>query len=921
MSVSRKSILEFYCLGKGLLNVKHRITLFFSLFFLVVASSISTAQITTTVLEDFEGGGTGGATAITAANSPATGGSSSAVSNVSDDGSLRLRMTDGGFTNGIVMTISNAIPSAGSYLFTADIKVDNSGGQIPSFGMAIVEGGTTTNKISDVNAGYVMNLADFATNGAALGYQTIGAAINSTTGPYPKDLTIYFSSDPSRADDPNLPANDGDFSNTHRDEGTTAWTFPSTSQVFIDNITRIGPGNFGEDRNLWISIGDSPTNLTALEATIRSAHTNNFNAIVFLARYRADALYIPNRTSSTYTNNEPTRSGVSATNDPLQKAIDICRELDMKIFAAFSCFIVSDGNNTVPSHISSGISGNPVTFVYNGGSPIQMTVPTDTTDGVWIDPGRDEVRDYTLQVALDLVDNYDIDGIIFDRVRYSGNSFGYNPDALSDMGIVGTPTPSNSAFVTARRSAVSDFLRDAYNDITALKPWLIVGATPVAFGDDLNATYNSVLQHFPSWNSEVTNNRAIDFGALDVIMPQYYRQHNSASPFEAPAANQALMLLGQHGDTSADSNDFGLMPGALVNNVPLFFQAVNSDLTQAAVIAQHMCDVINAPTYVSNGSGLFSSTNVNSVLATIRATNTTPCGTDVLASAVPPSDYLMKQDYDATPPNDPSGVIVTGGNGEIDVSWTAPTAAADGELATKYLVFRSTTSPVLPDYDNLVNQDFDITGTSVTDNPGLGLITGVNTFYAVVAVDDYNNWSNLVEGGPDQATSADAIVESITSGGAITSAPSYSETGTFSGIISSAKSSADPRLVGTGSRFSITPGSTATFQPAIPRLGRYNVYVTLDNASSHNASALFSITHANGTTNGAVLLSGATIGDTWALVASNLEFNAGAAGTVGGITFTNQNGNNSSTMRFNMDAVLFEFVEDVPVSLSGFITE
>lgn len=175
-----------------------------------------------TTLEDFEAGTTSGASPVDPSNSPSAGASNSVLSNVTEAGSQRLRLQDAdGTYNGAVITIPNAIPMAGYYLITADVKVDNSTGAINSFGMAAVAGGTVTAEVLDTNAGYVMNLS--GSGDAAKGYQTIGAQIQVPEGgTFPRDMTLYFSSDVSSF--PTGAAADGDFNRVHRASATDAWT-------------------------------------------------------------------------------------------------------------------------------------------------------------------------------------------------------------------------------------------------------------------------------------------------------------------------------------------------------------------------------------------------------------------------------------------------------------------------------------------------------------------------------------------------------------------------------------------------------------------------------------------------------------------------------------------------------------------------
>lgn len=891
---------------------------------LVTCLASAPAQVQNVLLQDFEST-TGGFVRVNTTNSPATAGDSfTTVARTSEGGSFRLHLTDGGFTNGVVATFSGAIPSAGHYLVTADIKVDSTPtAPISTYGMAVNAGGqvVTPAKISDMNAGYVMNLRGNSTNGAALGYQTIAASVQASSA---GDLTVYFSTDPSRGSYSSLPSSDGDFSNAHR---TGENQFGAGANVYIDNIRLIGPGNYGEERHFWISVGDSPTNLSTITSRINTAFANNYNTVVVLARYRANALYVPNRTDSTYTNNEPFYPGVNANNDPLQHAIDRCRALGMRVFVAFGCFAVTDG---IGAPFPSVPDLDPAwrTYEYNGGSPT-IQVPDSTNPAMWLDAGNPDARAYTIRIASDIVANYDVDGLILDRVRFpdGGNQWGYNPGALAAYGYAGpVPTPGNSTFVAQRQQAVAVFVRDMYNALTGIKPWVIVAATPVLYGDGMTATYNSVMQHFPTWSEQLVANKVHSFGALDLITPQVYRQWNSTPPFQAPGANRTLMLKLQYGDVGTLSRDMGLMPGALMNYAPLFFQATNGDTSQAEVIAQHICDVRGTTYGFAQGWGTFSAVNIQSVLPALR-TYATTCGTDVLASAASLPDYLMKEGWDSTPPNNVTTLAATPGFGSISLAWSHPAAAADGESPSSYRIYRSTTTPVAITWANLVNKTTVVTGTSWLDTLATGMVAGTPYYYAVVPVDDYNNRGSSNEEGPVTATSGDLIVESRQIGTLSTTpnttSPTFSVTGTFSDT--SSKSSASG-LQASRSLFNTVPGSTATFAPAFANTGRYNVYITIAGGAGNSnnfADANFTIHHAEGSTSGTVALkwNDATISNTWKLIGSDLKFLAGPAGSSNArIVLTNVNGNNATGARFVVDAVRFEYVE-LPVTVSGFVIE
>jgi uncharacterized lipoprotein YddW (UPF0748 family) len=780
------------------------------------------------VLEDFDSGSIGAAEAVDLSNSPAGGASNSVISNLSDDGSPRLRISDpDGGTNGARLTFSGAIPGPGYYLVTADVKVDNSTGAIGSYGMAAVAGSGGTTKISDANAGYVMNLT--GSGDAALGYQTIGAAINVPSGGvFPQDLVLYFGTDVS-GNDFNAPAADGDFDGAHR--GASTWPSGTSNAVYVDNVKRIGPGNFGEERHLWISVGDGYTDLAKLESQLVAAKTNNFNCVDILARYRSDAYYIPNRTDSTYANPEPlgTRVGghpVSSSNDPLQYALDRGHELGLKIYVSFSSFLVSP-DATYPSTLPSG------SIMYT--LPIGQTTPrpmttADGQEGLWADPGRNDVRDYTKSVFMDMITNYDIDGVIFDRTRYPATRYGFNPQAISDLGFTGTPSPFNAAYTNARRDAITSFIGECYEAATNAKPWLVVGATPVAFSDSLADTYNSVLQFWPKWTSRPTLNRNISFGCIDLLEPQFYRLASSG----APAANATLISKTIFGDTAVFAKDFGAMPGSNMAISPLFFHPSSNDPSQSAVNSQN---IVDARVLGSNGVGLFSSSTSLDDIEMVRAPENNSQGVDVLATPAPFNDYLMKAGYDNLPPNAAKNFVAAPrSDGSVLLTWSKPDISEDGDFAHSYLIYRGTAPGVKEYWTNLA------TTKLLDDQPSNNFVVPAGLagsyYYRIVSVDHYNNHGPAVEIGPFAVSGSvppppDVIVDNPDA--------------TFTGAWSSGSFSADK--FGNDYKFTskkATSPNTATFTAVIPVTGSYDVYEWHSQGTNRATDAHHTISHDGG---------------------------------------------------------------------------
>ncbi|MCX7719452.1 MAG: fibronectin type III domain-containing protein, partial [Candidatus Sumerlaeaceae bacterium] len=837
------------------------------------------------MLENFEGGGTAGVAAVTTANSSSGGASNSTFANVSEGGSRRLQMTDAdGTFNGGVITFSGAITQPGYYLVTADVKVDNASAAIKTFGMGLKLGAPNTAKISDVNAGYVLNLS--GTGDAAKGYQTIGAAIVVPPGTsLPAALSVYFGTDPS-GNNYNASSFDGNFNGDHR-LGTASWAAGSSNAVYIDNIRLIGPGNFGEERHYWLSLGDGYTDLAQLEQHLLNAKNNNFNSVVILARFRADAYYVPNRRNATYPNPEPMGTligpkAVSPTNDPLQYAIDRGRELGLKVFAAFGCFLVSP-NNTYPAHLPSG----SIMWFYNGGSPRPMTSSDPSAEGLWADFTRADVRQHTKNVLMDLVTNYDIDGIVFDRVRVPSYDYSYNPQGLAELGISGTPAPTDSAFRTARREALATFLKECYESVTTAKPWVIVGSAPVAYGTSLGDTYNYVLQHWPTWSARVVANRAISFGVMDQYQPQFYRL-----PPTGPAGNTTLMNKAQFGDVAVLASDYGLMPGAWCFVSPLLYHPNTGDVENSNANAQNITD---SRSLAMSGWGLYRANTFMPDISLIRAPGASSAGTDVLGSPAPFPDYLFKKDYDNIPPNGVTGLSAAAqADGFVNLTWTLPAPAADGERPAKYLVYKSKTTPVKEYWSNLVSDSVPGTATSFRVPTGFA----GTYYYRVVPVDDYNNRGPAAQAGPVTVTGepeppADIIVDN----------PQATATGAWTIATSAADKYGTNyyyKAPGTGS-------ATVEFMATIPVSGQWTVSEWHSVGSNRTTAARHSIQHNGGT----------------AVVTANQQINGGKFNPLGTYNFTaGQTYRTTIDDQFSgtviiADAIRWSYVPQAPPAPSG----
>jgi uncharacterized lipoprotein YddW (UPF0748 family) len=100
---------------------------------------------------------------------------------------------------------------------------------------------------------------------------------------------------------------------------------------------------------------------------------------------------------------------------------------------------------------------------------------------LWLDPGEPAARQHVLDVIMDVVRRYDVDGVTFDDYFYPypetdavGRTIDF-PDTISwrKYGV-----PSGMSRDEWRRANVNQFVQNAYHTIHALKPWVKFGISP-----------------------------------------------------------------------------------------------------------------------------------------------------------------------------------------------------------------------------------------------------------------------------------------------------------------------------------------------------------------------------------------------------------------------------------------------------------
>lgn len=104
--------------------------------------------------------------------------------------------------------------------------------------------------------------------------------------------------------------------------------------------------------------------------------------------------------------------------DYLDTMIAIGRENGMKVLASLNMFC--EGTDPEQGGILNGDRKDWETVYYFGDGTIRTAQDMEGPATAFMNPARQEVQDYARSLVLELVKNYDLDGVMLDRCRYEG---------------------------------------------------------------------------------------------------------------------------------------------------------------------------------------------------------------------------------------------------------------------------------------------------------------------------------------------------------------------------------------------------------------------------------------------------------------------------------------------------------------------
>lgn len=326
---------------------------------------------------------------------------------------------------------------------------------------------------------------------------------------------------------------------------------------------------------------------------------------------------------------------------------------------------------------------------------------------IYLSPGIPAVRRHVHQVAMELVNNYNIDGIHFDYIRYPENAkaAGYSHDVISVQRFrSANGNPRQLAWADWQREQINIFLNNFYHKAIQQKPMLKISAAVLGKGDESpTGSFHVVFQDSRRW---------LQAGCVDFLVPMiYWRRGHPTASFDRLAQNWI----------QSNATDRLIIPGIGTYKYNRPDWSANEIQEQVDI-----CRRLGA-----QGVAFFSYSSFKEILKIGNYQFKHPA----ILPALPWKD--------AIPPLTPTNLKVMQQTGrQVALSWSAPLPATDGDAAARYIVYRTPVSYLDPGNARYI---LDITPYGERSYIDRTVEPGKHYYYVVSALDNGNNESPLSE--------------------------------------------------------------------------------------------------------------------------------------------------------------------------------
>jgi uncharacterized lipoprotein YddW (UPF0748 family) len=486
-----------------------------------------------------------------------------------------------------------------------------------------------------------------------------------------------------------------------------------------------------EFRAAWVATAyrlDFPrsnSSTAAMQAEIRDAlddlHEAQFNAVIFQVRPGCDAFY--NSAYEPWSHHLTGTSGVAPSPyyDPLQTWIDEAHKRNMELHAWFNPYRISTASDLNSLHSSHIYHEHPEWLLTVGSmagaeqeDPLSdpMSGVRELRESIILDPGKAAVREYVIDVFMDVVNNYDVDGVHMDDYFYP-----YGGMSGEDAPTFAAEPRGFTSISAWRRDNVNLLVEGLYDSIQVVKPWVKSGVSP--FGIWQNGVPPGIIGTSSYYDLYCDPIAWLEAGTVDYITPQLYWEHGGGQDYGILMPWWAQTIL---------SNDRHLYVGHAPYRMTDYHNWPGSELPRQVRLNRNT-EGCQGSVYFRLRSGVLN--NPKGFLDSLR--------NDYYRypAISPPMPWL-----DDIPPNPPLNVNFGVNDEEYHLTWTLPEAAEDGDLARRLIIYRNEAFPVdASDPSNILTI---IPG----DSTYYDCEPSGEYFYAISSLDKLHNESSLVQIAP-----------------------------------------------------------------------------------------------------------------------------------------------------------------------------
>lgn len=290
----------------------------------------------------------------------------------------------------------------------------------------------------------------------------------------------------------------------------------------VDHLTALP-----EVRAIWLDRG------TIVEAGSKQGLAEVFDRLaaagintVFFETINAGFPIYPSRVA-------PAQNPLTRHWDPLRAAVELAREREIELHAWMWTFAVGNTRHNVlpavnlpPDYIGPVLTANPEwANISNRGQLFPPGQPE-----TWLDPANPEVRHYLTRIVTELIEDYGVDGIQLDYIRYpfqnpgSDATFGYGQAARQQFEhLTGidpfslNPTRDRSLWqlwTDFRAQQVSEVVALLGSHAHSLNPRVIMSTAVYAM--PYNERMQKLQQEWETWISQ---------GDIDLLVPMTYAEN------------------------------------------------------------------------------------------------------------------------------------------------------------------------------------------------------------------------------------------------------------------------------------------------------------------------------------------------------------------------------------------------------------